>query len=489
MKSLSAVLLAASLLAAGCATAPKTPAERFADAVRYRRGAVVRQMLAEGHVPGAGAGPDAILADGLGWVEHNGDWDLGELIVRRCKEAYEKGKNCQTVPCYAARKGSASDIKSFLDRGLTVKDEVSGSQLLGCAVYDGNASNAKFLITQGADIDAAIAKYEESNSKLAGMDPKYTSNLIAKNNAAIKLLERLRPGGAKADAPVAAGGGVSAAELERIVKSAVAASKAPEPAPAAAPADIRSDVDQPAYKVAPNPDAFAVVVGVEKYDALPDAKYAERDAKAMTAHLLAMGYPQRNIVTLTGTQATRTGLVKNVEAWLPNQVSERSTVLFYFSGHGAPDAKSAQAYLVPSDGDPQYLEETGYLITRLYQKLGALKAKRVLVALDSCFSGAGGRSVLASGTRPLVAKLQLAPAEAKVVSLSASSAEEITGALDEQGHGLFTYHLLKALGETAGRGTVRELYDALLPRVRDEARRQNRSQMPQLFGAGETGLR
>jgi uncharacterized caspase-like protein len=145
---------------------------------------------------------------------------------------------------------------------------------------------------------------------------------------------------------------------------------------------------------------------------------------------------------------------------------------------------------VPSDGDPQYLEETGYPIKRLYQKLGALKAKRVLVALDSCFSGAGGRSVLASGTRPLVAKLKLAPVEAKVVSLSASAAEEITGALDEQGHGLFTYHLLKALSETAGRGTVKELYDALQPRVQDEARRQNRAQTPQLFGASpDAGLR
>lgn len=43
----------------------------------------------------------------------------------------------------------------------------------------------------------------------------------------------------------------------------------------------------------------------------------------------------------------------------------------------------------------------------LYHNLGQLKAKRVVVALDSCFSGAGGRSVLASGVKPLVTKLDL----------------------------------------------------------------------------------
>jgi len=310
---------------------------------------------------------------------------------------------------------------------------------------------------------------------------KETAELLSREFA--KGTELYKKAAAERDAArPAAAGIVSKADLERLIQSAVADS-GNRTIPGAAALEIKSDVDQPLYKVASNPDAFAVVVGVEKYNSLPEARFAERDAKAMNAHLLAMGYPQRNIVLLTGPQATRTGLVKNLEAWLPNHISERSTVLFYFSGHGAPDPKTSEAFLVPADGDPQYLEETAYPIKRLYEKLGALKAKRVLVALDSCFSGAGGRSVLAQGTRPLVAKVRIAPAGGKVVSLSASAGEEITGTLEEQGHGLFTYHLLKALSETAGRGSVSELHAALVPRVQDEARRQNRAQTPQIFGA------
>jgi len=57
---------------------------------------------------------------------------------------------------------------------------------------------------------------------------------------------------------------------------------------------------------------------------------------------------------------------------------------------------------LPIDGDPQYLEDTAYPINRLYEKLNSINAKQVIVAIDACFSGAGGRSVLAKGTRPLV---------------------------------------------------------------------------------------
>lgn len=69
-------------------------------------------------------------------------------------------------------------------------------------------------------------------------------------------------------------------------------------------------------------------------------------------------------------------------------------------------------------------------------------------------------------------------APAGLTVLAASASDEITATLDEQGHGLFTYHLLKGLGGSAkdasGRVTPRGLHDYLLPRVQDDARRQNR---------------
>ncbi len=276
------------------------------------------------------------------------------------------------------------------------------------------------------------------------------------------------------------GPGVSKAELEGLVQASVdRANKKEEKV-------YNSDVDKAAYKAPENPDDFAVVVGIEKYLQVPQADYGERDAQTVREHLSALGFPQRNIVHLAGNMATKSNMEKYLEHWLPEKVKESSKVVFYFSGHGAPDIDSQQAFLVPWDGDVKFLQQTGYPLKRLYAQLNALKAKEVLVALDSCFSGAGGRSVLPKGARPLVTRVDEGVEQmGKLVILSASEGDEIALSDDQQGHGLFTYHLLKGLNEKGGAATVKSLYDYLVPRVQDGARRQNRDQTPKLFAVDD----
>lgn len=275
-------------------------------------------------------------------------------------------------------------------------------------------------------------------------------------------------------------------------KQAPAAAPVAEAAAPAKPAGPTSEVDSPTYVAEEKADNFALVVGIEKYSSIPDAAFAERDADAMRKHLLALGYPERNILYLTGEQATRSAIQKYIEIWLPKNVKTNSQLFFFFSGHGAPDPASKQAYLVPWDGDPKFLENTGYPIAKLYKSLAALKARKVLVALDSCFSGAGGRSVLAQGTRPLVMKIDtsIPPGSENLAVLSASAGDQITGSDNAQGHGLFTYHLLRTLNRTGGKASVKDAFAAMVPGVEDAARRQNREQTPQLVsGTGEAFFR
>lgn len=262
--------------------------------------------------------------------------------------------------------------------------------------------------------------------------------------------------------------------------------KAKGGAPAAAAAPVakiyHSDIDKPSYSSDGGSNNFALVVGVEKYKALPPAEFAERDAAAIRAHLLALGYPERNIIYLTGPEASRAGIEKYVETWLPLNVKEGSHVFVYFSGHGAPDAVTGQAYLVPWDGDAKFLKNTGYPVKKLYENLNGLKAKQVVLAMDACFSGEGGRSVLAKGARPLVTKVDVGMAgQGKLVVLAATAADEITDSDEAQGHGLFTYFFLKGLSDKAGKTTLKGLYDYLLPRVQDGAHRDGREQTPQLM--------
>lgn len=281
-----------------------------------------------------------------------------------------------------------------------------------------------------------------------------------------------------------------AQQMKEMLKEVVSASKGQrEPVPAVT---IVSDVDKPAYRISERKNDFAIVVGIGRYLEIPDAQFAERDAEAVKNHLLAMGLPSRNVVHLSGERAGYKAIEKFVETWLPKNTDEQSRVYFYFSGHGSPDPQTGKAYLLPYDSDPSFLENTGYPISRLYSKLNALPAQEVIVILDACFSGAGGRSVLAKGARPLVLTSDKATIPERLTVFAAAEGDQITSTLEEQGHGTFTYYFLKGVGgearNAAGAVTAKGLYSYLKPKVQDAARRQNRSQNPVLHIKGDSEL-
>lgn len=228
---------------------------------------------------------------------------------------------------------------------------------------------------------------------------------------------------------------------------------------------------------------LAVVIGIERYHMIPHSDYSYADAKLVRSYLQALGLPKRNIKFLSDSGATRSSFTKYLERWLKNRVKKDSRVFIYYSGHGSPNPVSGEAYLMPYDGDPNYLAETAYPLKRLYKNLGMLKAKEVVVFLDSCFSGAGGRSVLAKGARPLVTttrRLAIAP---NMAVMSATQGAQISTSSEEKGHGVFTYYLLKAI--KAGKGDLSEIYEYLKPLVEDEAAGLNVTQSPSLRPAPE----
>ena len=244
---------------------------------------------------------------------------------------------------------------------------------------------------------------------------------------------------------------------------------------------IKSDISKPSFGVTDRimgDNDMAIVIGVEKYQDLPASDYSSSDAKLMKEYLISLGVKERNIELLLNERATQSSIKKTVETWLPNRIKSDSKVVIYYSGHGAPDAKTGDAYIVPFDGDPNYLEDTGYPLKKLYDKLGKLPAKEIIVALDSCFSGAGGRSVLAKGARPLVMTTTSTVLPTNIAVLSATQGTQISTSSPEKGHGVFTYYFLKALKD--GRKNIAEIYEYIKPLVEDEAKTLNVQQSPSI---------
>ncbi len=227
----------------------------------------------------------------------------------------------------------------------------------------------------------------------------------------------------------------------------------------------------------PQPNAYAVAIGIENYRNLPKSDYSENDAILVKNYLMALGFQERNIDLLTNEKATKTDIEKSLEAWLPNRV-KNGTVFIYFSGHGAPDPATGEAYIVPYDGDPNYLQVTGYPLKRLYERLGKLEAKEVIVVLDSCFSGSGGRSVLAKGARPLVMMASTEALPSNMAVVTATQGSQISTSSSEKKHGVFTYYFLKAIKD--GKRNLSEIYDTIKPQVENEAKRLNVEQSPEI---------
>lgn len=259
-------------------------------------------------------------------------------------------------------------------------------------------------------------------------------------------------------------------------------------------AKIDAELAPPASTVAPKEHAYAVVVGIEDYRDLPKVDYAKRDAEMIKQYLVkALGYREQNIVMVLNDRVTKSQLEARLEKWLPKQVgaSQNAEVFVYYGGHGAPDPNTNQAFLVPYDGDPAFLETTAYPVSRLYQVLSDLPAKQVTVVMDSCFSGAGGRSVIAKGARPMLLTVENPVLSARnMLVLSAAAGNQISIAFPEQRHGLFTYYFLKGLQGAADANQdnsvdVEELYAYLKPQVETAARRMNTEQSPQLLPGPE----
>lgn len=248
------------------------------------------------------------------------------------------------------------------------------------------------------------------------------------------------------------------------------------------------------YPQAPQrPNDYALVIGIERYRApVPRAEGAERDARSFAAAVeRLLGVPRRNVVSLIGTDATRSSIEARLGDWLPRNLSADSTLYVYFAGYGAPDTQTGNAFLMTWEADPSYIVRQGISVASVMGDLGKLPARRVVLMVDASFSGAGGRSVLPKGTRPLIAIQQPVPdatSPAKLVVFTAARSNEVTANTADNKHGLFSYFLLEGLkgsadGDRDGRIGFGELSKFVSDKVSDEAARSNRSQHPEVIGA------
>lgn len=218
---------------------------------------------------------------------------------------------------------------------------------------------------------------------------------------------------------------------------------------------------------------FVVIIANEHYKHEESVPYALNDGEVFKVYCQkTLGIPEKNIKYVP--DATL-GEVNFALYWLDNVLKAydgSGRAFVYYSGHGMPDEKGSEAYLLPVDGFSQSTE--GALSTRaLYKKLGKMSSHQIVVFLDACFSGAKRDGQMLASSRGVAIRPKVSMVEANTVVFSAAQGDETAYPFRQGQHGLFTYHLLEKLQQSGGCVTLGELSDYVTQKVKRQAVLEN----------------
>ena len=139
-------------------------------------------------------------------------------------------------------------------------------------------------------------------------------------------------------------------------------------------------------------DYQAVVIGVGEYKHLPRLAGAVRDAKEVSARLKALGFSVRLHLNPTSNQ------LKNILNSLPYSIGRKEdrALLIYYAGHGETETYAdgtKLGYITASDCPVLSHNPAGFAVKSVSMEAieslaKKIKSRHVLMAFDSCFSGA-----------------------------------------------------------------------------------------------------
>lgn len=215
------------------------------------------------------------------------------------------------------------------------------------------------------------------------------------------------------------------------------------------------------------PYRYALIIGNEDYSRFQsnlkdevDVAFAVNDANVFREYAqFTLGIPEENITLLTNAKAIDMHRAIQKICLLIKNLNGKADIFFYYAGHGLPDEKTREAYIIPCDVTGSDLQ-FAIKLNDLYAKLSEYPSKRVTVFLDACFSG-GARNQSLVVNRSVKIKPSEDLLTGNVVVFTASSGDQSALPYNQKGHGLFTYYLLKKFQDTRGQLSYQELSDFL----------------------------
>jgi len=204
-----------------------------------------------------------------------------------------------------------------------------------------------------------------------------------------------------------------------------------------------------AAETAPDGRTFALLVGISKYQKLPQdlwLQYPDADAKALSRHFASPrggSVPADQILVLTNEQATTAAIRSAFQTFLKTRPGKNDTVYVMIAGHGTVD--STGAYILTYDSDTENLARTALPMAELHSVVESALSKvgHVILLADVCRAA----TIAGQKTTALSDAVAQVSAPGELLGLMAARPREVSyeGPDFGTGHGAFTWAVLKGL--------------------------------------------
>jgi uncharacterized caspase-like protein len=214
----------------------------------------------------------------------------------------------------------------------------------------------------------------------------------------------------------------------------------------------------------------AIIIGINQYRFMQPLRYAKRDAEMFFNFICQeAGFDQNDIFLFTddslpveskSTEPFRSNLMRVLRQF-SEQLSQRpsemgNTFWFFFSGHGI--RYGDKDYLMPLDGDPDDVDNTGISTYHITDCLRRCNSANTVLFLDACRNqGRKGEGI----GRETEAKLR----ESGIITLFSCYPNQASYEIESLQQGAFTAALLEGLGDQGRCATVEQLNEYLKNRV------------------------
>lgn len=244
----------------------------------------------------------------------------------------------------------------------------------------------------------------------------------------------------------------------------------------------------------PIADKWAVVIGIGEFadPNTPKLKYAAKDAQDFYNYLVDPKrgrFAKDHVRLLLNKDATKVNILDALgDQFLPFAAMPDDLVVIYLSTHGSPAGADIRGvnYVVAHDTELRRLYATGINLPDLLKTIkDRVHTKRILLCLDTCYSGAGASDSGKGLMRTNIDGPEIAQGIGSLV-IASSSPDQRSWESDALRNSYFTKYLIDALGQADGMVSINQAFESMRDQVQaDVLHDKGQLQTPTLSGKFE----